>query len=92
LTRQKGQVPEGRQGQGPDPEPDPGLPVPEPPAQDGQAREAAAAGGQTGLVPLYAGPAPALTGVQQVNVAVPSGLAPGAAPLIVCATVAEYLR
>ena len=43
--------------------------------------------GRTGLVPLYAGPAPALTGVQQVNVAVPSGLAPGAAPLIVCATV-----
>jgi uncharacterized protein (TIGR03437 family) len=43
--------------------------------------------GQTDLVPLYAGPAPALTGVQQVNVAVPNGLAPGSVPLILCATV-----
>ena len=42
-------------------------------------------GGQGGLTPVYAGPAPGLTGVQQVNVAVPGGLAPGAEPLVVCA-------
>jgi uncharacterized protein (TIGR03437 family) len=38
------------------------------------------------LVPLYAGAAPGLTGVQQVNVEVPSDLAAGATQLIVCAT------
>jgi uncharacterized protein (TIGR03437 family) len=43
--------------------------------------------GQTNLVPVYAGPAPTLTGVQQVNVAVPGGLAPGSVPLVLCATV-----
>jgi uncharacterized protein (TIGR03437 family) len=43
--------------------------------------------GQAGLVPLYAGPAPALTGIQQVNVAVPGGLAAGSVPLVVCAAV-----
>jgi uncharacterized protein (TIGR03437 family) len=42
-------------------------------------------GGQGGLTPLYAGAAPGLTGVQQVNVAVPGGLAPGATPLAICA-------
>jgi uncharacterized protein (TIGR03437 family) len=42
-------------------------------------------GGQGGLVPLYAGQAPSLTGVQQVNVAVPGGLASGAASLEICA-------
>jgi uncharacterized protein (TIGR03437 family) len=42
-------------------------------------------GGQGGLAPLYAGAAPGLTGVQQVNVAVPGGLAPGATPLDICA-------
>ena len=45
-------------------------------------------GGQTNLVPLYAGPAPTLNGVQQVNVAVPAGLTPGNTTLILCATVA----
>ena len=38
------------------------------------------------LIPLYAGVAPGLTGVQQVNVAVPADLAPAATQLIVCAT------
>ncbi|MGA3098372.1 MAG: hypothetical protein ABSF25_18115 [Bryobacteraceae bacterium] len=42
---------------------------------------------QTNLVPVYAGPAPTLTGIQQVNVAVPGGLAPGSVPLVLCATV-----
>ncbi len=42
-------------------------------------------GGQGGLTPLYAGAAPGLLGVQQVNVAVPSGLTPGATPLAICA-------
>ena len=44
--------------------------------------------GQSGLIPLYAGVAPGLTGVQQVNVALPSGLAPGSASLVVCAQAA----
>jgi uncharacterized protein (TIGR03437 family) len=38
------------------------------------------------LIPLYAGVAPGLTGVQQVNAQVPSDLAAGATQLIVCAT------
>jgi uncharacterized protein (TIGR03437 family) len=38
------------------------------------------------LVPLYAGAAPGLTGVQQVNAMIPSDLASGATQLIVCAT------
>jgi uncharacterized protein (TIGR03437 family) len=42
-------------------------------------------GGLGGLAPLYAGPAPGLTGMQQVNVAVPGGLTPGATPLTICA-------
>jgi uncharacterized protein (TIGR03437 family) len=37
------------------------------------------------LIPLYAGVAPGLTGVQQVNAMIPSDLASGAAQLIVCA-------
>jgi uncharacterized protein (TIGR03437 family) len=41
--------------------------------------------GQNGLTPVYAGPAPGLTGVQQVNVVVPGGLAAGAEALSVCA-------
>jgi uncharacterized protein (TIGR03437 family) len=44
-------------------------------------------GGLTGLVPLYAGPAPDVPGVQQVNVAVPGGVAPGATQLMLCASV-----
>jgi uncharacterized protein (TIGR03437 family) len=44
-------------------------------------------GARTGLVPLYAGPAPDVPGVQQVNVAVPGDLAPGATQLIICAGV-----
>jgi uncharacterized protein (TIGR03437 family) len=43
-------------------------------------------GAQGNLTPLYAGPAPGLVGVQQVDVAVPAGLASGATPLVVCAT------
>jgi uncharacterized protein (TIGR03437 family) len=38
------------------------------------------------LIPLYAGVAPGLTGVQQVNVQIPSDLAAGATQLTVCAT------
>jgi len=41
--------------------------------------------GRTGLVPLYAGPAPTVPGVQQVNVAVPTDLAASSTQLIVCA-------
>ena len=41
-------------------------------------------GSQAGLVPLYAAPAPDVPGVQQVNVAVPDGLA-GTVPLTICA-------
>jgi uncharacterized protein (TIGR03437 family) len=44
-------------------------------------------GGRTGLVPLYAGPAPDVPGVQQVNVAVPGDLPPGATQLTLCAAV-----
>ncbi len=45
-------------------------------------------GSQAGLTPLYSGPAPSLTGVQQVNVAVPSGLTPQTTQLTLCATIA----
>lgn len=41
-------------------------------------------GGQSNLIPLYAGPAPGLTGVQQVNLMVPSGLGGSTAPLVLC--------
>lgn len=40
----------------------------------------------SGLVPLYAGAAPGLLGVQQVNVAVPAGIEPVTSSLIICAT------
>jgi len=46
-------------------------------------------GAATNLVPVYAGAAPGLNGVQQVNVAVPSGLTGGTAPLTLC-TVVTY--
>lgn len=39
------------------------------------------------LVPLYAGPAPTVPGVQQVNVAVPNDLAASTTQLIICAVV-----
>jgi len=42
--------------------------------------------GRSGLVPLYAGPAPTVPGVQQVNVAVPDDLAVSSTQLTVCAT------
>jgi uncharacterized protein (TIGR03437 family) len=41
-----------------------------------------------GLTPLYAGPAPTVPGVQQVNVAVPGGMSSGPVQLTVCVTVA----
>ena len=44
-------------------------------------------GSQANLVPLYAGPAPTVPGVQQVNLEVPTGLTPGMTQLILCATV-----
>ena len=44
-------------------------------------------GSQKNLVPIYAGPAPGISGVQQVNVAVPGDLAAGASQLILCASV-----
>jgi uncharacterized protein (TIGR03437 family) len=43
--------------------------------------------GRTGLIPLYAGAAPGVPGVQQVNVAVPGDLAPQTTQLILCASV-----
>jgi len=43
-------------------------------------------GNRTNLVPLYAGPAPDVIGVQQVNVEIPSDAAAGAVPLSVCAS------
>ena len=43
-------------------------------------------GDRKNLIPLYAGEAPTVPGVQQINVAVPDGMGPGAATLIVCAT------
>ena len=42
-------------------------------------------GGQANLVPLYAGAAPTVPGVQQVNVAVPDGLPAGPVQLTICA-------
>jgi uncharacterized protein (TIGR03437 family) len=42
--------------------------------------------GRKNLVPLYAGAAPGLTGVQQVNVMIPADLGAGATQLTVCAT------
>jgi uncharacterized protein (TIGR03437 family) len=38
------------------------------------------------LIPLYAGAAPGLTGVQQVNAMIPADLGAGATQLIICAT------
>jgi uncharacterized protein (TIGR03437 family) len=43
-------------------------------------------GNQSGLAPLYAGPAPSLTGVQQVNLVVPQGLSTQATQVTLCAT------
>jgi uncharacterized protein (TIGR03437 family) len=43
-------------------------------------------GSQSGLTPLYAGAAPGISGVQQVNVAVPAGAGGGSTPVAVCAT------
>ncbi len=44
-------------------------------------------GNQMNLAPVYAGGAPTVPGVQQVNVAVPSGLPAGTTQLVLCATV-----
>jgi uncharacterized protein (TIGR03437 family) len=41
---------------------------------------------RTNLIPLYAGAAPGLTGVQQVNVAIPGDLSAITTQLIICAT------
>jgi uncharacterized protein (TIGR03437 family) len=41
---------------------------------------------RTNLIPLYAGAAPGLTGVQQVNAMIPADLASGATQLTICAT------
>ena len=47
-------------------------------------------GNQTNLTPLYAGPAPGIAGVQQVNVAVPAGTGGGGSTQVaICATAAE---
>jgi len=46
-------------------------------------------GGESNLQPLYSGPAPGLAGVQQIDAALPAGLASGAQPLALCATVAS---
>jgi len=42
-------------------------------------------GGPDRLVPLYAGEAPGIPGVQQVNVMVPAGVSNPATPLYLCA-------
>jgi uncharacterized protein (TIGR03437 family) len=42
---------------------------------------------RTGLVPTYAGPAPGIPGVQQVNVGVPSDLTTQTTQLVLCASV-----
>jgi len=42
-------------------------------------------GGQGGLSLSYAGPAPGITGVQQINALVPNGLTAGAGALTICA-------
>ncbi len=42
--------------------------------------------GHKDLIPLYAGDAPTVTGVQQVNVAVPDDVDPGSTQLILCAS------
>ncbi len=41
--------------------------------------------GRQGLVPAYAGAAPGVAGVQQINVSIPADLAAGSVPLFVCA-------
>jgi uncharacterized protein (TIGR03437 family) len=41
-------------------------------------------GGEGIAVPYYAGPAPGLIGVQQVNLMVPTDLAPGSTQVYVC--------
>ena len=41
-----------------------------------------------GLIPLYAGDAPGVTGVQQVNVAIPDDLAAAPTQLTICASIA----
>jgi uncharacterized protein (TIGR03437 family) len=41
--------------------------------------------GHKDLIPLYAGSAPDVPGVQQVNVAIPEDVPSGAAQLIICA-------
>ncbi len=43
-------------------------------------------GGRQNLVPLYAGDAPDVPGVQQINVAVPDDAAASTSPLMLCAT------
>ena len=43
-------------------------------------------GGQNIATPNYAGPAPGLVGVQQVNLTVPGGIAPGPAQVYLCGT------
>lgn len=43
-------------------------------------------GNQSGLTPLYAGAAPGISGVQQVNVAIPAGAGGGSTPVAICAT------
>ncbi len=46
-------------------------------------------GGQNIAVPYYAGPAPGLPGVQQVNLQIPSSLGPGTTQVYVCGAVSS---
>ena len=43
-------------------------------------------GNQNGIVPVYAGAAPGINGVEQVNVAIPAGAGGGSTPVAICAT------
>ena len=44
-------------------------------------------GGQNIATPYYAGPAPGIPGVQQINLVVPTSLAPGTTQVYVCGTI-----
>jgi uncharacterized protein (TIGR03437 family) len=56
---------------------------------DGSGTIDAKIAGRSGLIPLYAGQAPGIPGVQQVNVLVPADLSAQSADLTICSTTAD---